>query len=172
MLFEAHKKWWGDFGPRKTRHEGLDLVLYEDKNGGLQTLSSGTRVSAMYDGTVKLILQDFIGFSIFVAHQERSPEGWLLYSVYGHLKPNPNLQIGMRVQKEEVLGTIAKPRQESSLLAHLHLTLAWLNPALNTEELSWKALSSKQNAVLLDPLSLTPQSTYIVLDEGSLSTLT
>ena len=55
MLFNAPRKWWGDYSPRDFPHEGIDLCLYADGTGEICRLNANTCIPVMHDGVVKAL---------------------------------------------------------------------------------------------------------------------
>ena len=62
------ERWWENGGFRDKPHEGIDLCLYNDQSGSTRALDKAARIPGMYRGCVKNIIDDYIGKTIFMAH--------------------------------------------------------------------------------------------------------
>lgn len=151
MLFGSRERWWGNPAPRPTPHEGVDLWLWEDDEGRASILPATFRVPAPLPGVVARLLPDFLGLTVCLRHAAGQGEA-CLYSLLGHLRPQDHLREGSRVAAGDVLGTLAAPLQPTRVPPHLHLTLACLPPARETELLDWGVLGRHPAVHLLDPL--------------------
>ena len=72
--FGSDRKWWAHGGPRTEAHNGLDLRAYEPRGGELIYVDGSVRVPAALGGKIVNIFKDFLGFSLFVAH-DRQQDG-------------------------------------------------------------------------------------------------
>ena len=152
MLFRTREKWWRE-GMRKIPHEGVDLAIFEDRDGRTHPLPAGLSVPAVYAGEVVKSFADFLGQTVVLAHELLNDEGWRLHSLYGHTLPLRGE--GERLAMGEAVARIAPPTNKGPAPPpHLHLTLAWLPPDLPLPQLSWKTLTQPGKARLLDPLCL------------------
>ncbi len=149
MLFGAREQWWGRPGARATPHEGLDLGCYEDAAGRLHWVPETLAVPAPLAGRVVRLAPDFLGTSIFLAHEGWSEPG-RFYTALGHTRPRPSLRVGDQVAAGEVLARLAASRGRAP--AHLHLTFAWLPPEASLDALDWRTLGRDPAVRLLDPL--------------------
>ena len=155
MLFQAGQKWWGDQGPRYTRHEGLDLYSFLDASGARQTVDQHIKIPAAFAGVIVKIDPDFLGKSIYVSHEIFSASGRQLISVYGHTVPGESLQAGQKVAAGEIIGLISGfPDKKTSLVPHLHITFAWVPVHVALNQLEWKNLADDPGITLIDPLSM------------------
>jgi len=161
MLFGAGEQWWGARRPRPTPHEGLDLCCFEDAAGRRQRLDSNTRIPATFAGRIIRIAPDFLGKSVYLSHEIFSAAGGQLHTLYGHLKPRPDLQVGQEVAAGEIIGTISggPAGPKSPIAPHLHITLALLPVPLAPERLDWPNLGRDPAITLIDPRSLLPLPT-------------
>lgn len=154
MRFGDREAWWRDGAPRDAPHEGLDLGAFRTGDGRRVPLGPGVRVPALWAGAIVAVVPDFLGRSVFVAHDRRDGEGRRLHSVYGHLVPRPGTAPGAALREGEEVGAIADPAARSSTVpAHLHLTVAWIadgTPGM----LDWSVLRDRARALLVDPLPL------------------
>lgn len=151
MLFGSRERWWGNPAPRPTPHEGLDLCLWGDDAGRISRLPDTFRVPAPLPGVVARLLPDFLGLTVCLRHGVEQG-GACLYSLLGHLRPPDDLREGSRVAAGDVLGTLAAPPKPTRVPPHLHLTLAFLAPAQETELLDWGVLGRHEAVRLVDPL--------------------
>lgn len=154
MLFGSREQWWGQRQPRSAPHEGLDLFCYEDTAGSLHRVPETLAVPAPLAGRVVKLAADFLGTSIFLAHDLWSGLA-RLYSGLGHTLPAPTLRVGDEVAAGDLIAHLAAPGERSPRVpAHLHLTFAWLPPAASPESLDWRTLGGDPAVRLLDPLPL------------------
>ncbi len=154
MLFRAEEKWWGDRGRRAFPHEGLDLCLFNGASCGLFRLKEGTRIPAMYDGTVVAIIGDFLGASIVLEHRiprHRDP----FLTIYGHVAVKKELQLESVVSEAEVIGTLADPRNSRvNIYPHLHVSLARPSERASYDSLTWPHFNNPSLFTLSDPLDV------------------
>jgi hypothetical protein len=163
MLFQATEKWWGDRTKRKTPHEGLDFCLYRNVQNQLASLDVGTKIPAMYGGTVTKIIDDFLGKSVIVEHRRPAWDGAFL-TIYGHTAPVEGLCLGRPIGEGEVVATIAMPKDpRTGVVPHLHLSLALASETVLYEDLDWERISNLATLTMFDPLNFT-DSDYIVLE--------
>jgi len=152
MKFAERVAWWRDGAERTGAHEGLDIRLYRTGDGRRLSLGAGARIPAVYPGAIVAIVDDFLGRSVFVAHDVRDGDGRRLHSVYGHVDPCPGLAPGSPLGDEDLIGTIADPFARGSLVPpHLHLSLAMI---AGSGPVGWPELRDPALALLLDPLPI------------------
>jgi hypothetical protein len=154
MLFKAEEKWWGDSGKRSSPHEGIDVCLFSDASHNLFRLSEGTKIPAMYDGTIAAIIDDFLGASIIVEHKlpsHRSP----LLSIYGHVTARETLRVGSAISETEIIGTLADSSKATvHIYPHLHVSIAWPSKSTSCDNLTWRDLGNPQLFTMTDPLDV------------------
>ena len=154
MLFGAEAKWWGDRGKRTSPHEGLDCCLFSDPWGNLLRLKEGTRIPAMYAGTVVAIIDDFLGKSIVLEHRLPNNHGPFL-TIYGHTVVKDTLHVGSTVNEAEIVGTLAgTSKSPVHVHPHLHVSLAQPSDRASYENLTWRHLSDPELFTMTDPLSV------------------
>jgi hypothetical protein len=150
MKFAERGAWWRDGAGRACPHEGLDIRCYRTGDGRLLSLRAGARVPVTYRGEVVAIVDDFLGRSVFVAHEYCDRQGWRLHSVYGHVDPCPGVVPGRPLGDGDPVGTIAdSSARRIPVPPHLHLSLALI---AGSEPLGWPGLRDPARARLLDPL--------------------
>ena len=155
MRFNECAAWWRDGAGRGSAHEGLDILWYRTGDGRRLSLPPGSRVPAVYPGEVVSVVDDFLGVSVFVAHERVDGRGRRLHSIFGHIRPRPGLTLGSRVAAGDAVGTVADTSGgRSRVPAHLHLSLALVRGARGPERLDWQALRDSERARLLDPMIL------------------
>lgn len=147
MLFGSMEKWWGQ-GRRRERHNGLDLREFEFNNGRKGVFGGGRSVPAVHDGVAVKTEKDFLGQTVFLAH-DFLEEGKRLYTIYGHMAPVA-LAAGERVRVGAILGRVAE-YEGMKVPAHLHLSVALIPPAVRPQELTWEFLLKAEGVVFLDP---------------------
>jgi murein DD-endopeptidase MepM/ murein hydrolase activator NlpD len=153
MLFGSAEGWAG-LARRDRLHEGVDFLLYRQRDGETFALTAKTRIPAMYDGEVVRIHNDFMGQSIWVRHN-MSDGGRRLCTAYGHTLPAPSLGAGDRVSEGQVIATVGDGNRKGlKVPPHLHLSVAWVSEDLPRERLGWEAANDPRYVALLDPLKL------------------
>jgi hypothetical protein len=149
MFFLSESKWWGDKGHRSHRHNGLDLRLYENHAGAIETIAEGAKIPLVYEGRVVNIIEDFLGYTIFAAH-EMFDEGSQLFTIYGHVEPARGVLIDEFAGEGEVIANLAG-KKSTKVPAHLHLSLAFIPETTRVESLTWQTLDEFENIIFLDP---------------------
>lgn len=149
MLFLSESKWWGEKGHRGHRHNGLDLRLYENHDGILETISEGTKIPLIYEGRIVRIIEDFLGYTIFAAH-EIFDKGAQLFTIYGHVQPATDVLIDRFASEGKVVANLAGTKN-MKVPAHLHLSLAFIPKTIRVESLTWQTLDEFENIIFLDP---------------------
>ena len=151
MLFNASDKWWGGKGERIAPHEGLDLRLYEDARGRVLLLGAGSSVPAVYDGTVKGIVDDFLGKTIIMEHRFPQMPAFQLITLFGHTKPAGGVRPGEAVKAGDVMAAIASPGASGKAVdCHLHVSLGRPSGAVALASLNWQNMA--EGLVMFDPV--------------------
>ncbi len=149
MTFNSMDKWWGDFKKRPRSHEGLDLCHYKDMAGNIRPVSPASGIPAMYSGKVVGIIDDFLGQSVILEHDEAKR----FCTIYAHTRPAKRLVVGDRVREGDVLAFVADVRRSASgMLPHVHITTAWVTGNVSYETLAWPTLADEPHLDLFDPL--------------------
>lgn len=157
MLFQARQQWWGHEKLRSTPHEGLDLCWFEDIAGQRQNLDHTIAVPVAFSGTVVNICSDFLGQSIFVAHDVFPEPGRRLYTALGHTTPRPGLAVGKNVAAGEIIAAVSAPARRKTIVPpHLHISLALMPDAIPPAQLTWDNLGAAPTITLIDPLAVFP----------------
>jgi murein DD-endopeptidase MepM/ murein hydrolase activator NlpD len=163
MLFNAGDKWWGDRGKRALPHEGLDLCLFKDRLGRFFRLDEGTRIPAMYGGTVVAIIDDFLGTSIVLEHMLPERGGPFL-TIYGHTVAGEVLRLESAVRAGEIIGTLADSRKSKvHTHPHLHISLARPPGCAAYDSLAWRDLNNPKLFTMFDPLDVI-DGPYLMID--------
>ena len=148
MQFVSTRQWWGDRGQREQPHEGIDLCLFQDREGELLRLNEQARLPAMYGGTVVRLCDDFLGRSVMI--ERDLPGQGKLYAMYGHTVPRPDLEVGQAVCEGEVIAYLAPlPPHKTGILPHLHISLGWAPGVVAYDKLDWETIPDV--LALLDP---------------------
>ena len=143
MLFRARQQWWGGEQTRSNPHEGLDLCYFEDMAGRRHSLDQTIVIPVPCPGRIVKISRDFLGQSIFVAHDMEPIAGCRLYTAFGHTAPEEGLSEGKSVSEGEIIASISAPDQEKTAVPpHLHLTLALIPDTVTPDQLTWAYLGS------------------------------
>ncbi|MBU0729030.1 MAG: M23 family metallopeptidase [Proteobacteria bacterium] len=160
MLIAAEDQWWGDSAKRSVPHEGLDIVCFVDANNRRHPLPQKARVPALFDGEIVLVMDDFLGQSVFIRHLFQEERG-TLYSIYGHVVLLEHLCIGSMIREGDCIGMINHDKAVKCP-PHLHVSVAIIPDAINPEQLSWKKISETREITILDPLDLFPAAHVVV----------
>lgn len=148
--FGARRKWWGAQGRRRIPHEGVDLSWYQRTTGQSAQLAPGTRLPALAAGRIVRIIADFLGHTVFVAHEQVTFQQKILFAAYGHVEPL--LGEGDPVREGVGLALIARPPASSAVPPHLHLSTLWLPTRFPVERLEWQSLTTSLFSAFCDPL--------------------
>jgi len=156
MRFAERETWWRAGAGRGDAHEGLDVCWFLTADGRRLSLGAGARVPVIYAGEVVSVVADFLGTSVFVAHERRDSRGWQLHTIYGHIEPRSGLVSGSLLDVGEAVGTVADTSGRTSAVPpHLHVTLALIaGGRLSATRLNWASLRDPNRAILLDPMSI------------------
>ncbi len=149
MLFMSRSKWWGDKGPRKGPHIGLDLFGYEAADGTNKTIDAYTKVPIIYEGRIVGCIKDFLGYSIFADHEVRERKS-RLFTIYGHVLKESDISVGDRVSEGTVIASLNKTSGES-VPGHIHISVVLIPETIPSEALSWTFLNEADNVHFLDP---------------------
>jgi murein DD-endopeptidase MepM/ murein hydrolase activator NlpD len=155
MLFHSTDKWWGDWKKRDKPHDGLDLCLYKDRKDTILRLHVSAKVTAIYDGKVVGIIDDFLGKSIIMEHLFSDRDIKRLCTIYGHTIPKDHLHVGSIVKQGDVITTLAdSSRFKTNIIPHLHISLGWASATISYDRLDWKNIGGPNTLTLLDPLHI------------------
>jgi hypothetical protein len=133
-FFGDHLEWWGAKNRRRTLHEGIDFVEGSLQDGTIQTIREGAPVSALTDGDVVSILDDFLNQTLVVRHSAiKDSEGNVFHTLYSHIHPD----IGKLrpVIRGQIIGRVIKSK-EAGAPAHLHLTGAWIPESISASQIT------------------------------------
>jgi hypothetical protein len=163
MLFQSPRQWWGQERPRSSPHEGLDLCWFADVAAHRHALDQTILVPVPFPGRIVGISRDFLGQSIFVAHDLDLVPGRRLYTAFGHTTPRSGLAVGQTVQEADLIATVsAATGRKTTVPPHLHLTLALIPDSVPADQLTWDHLGTTPAITLLDPLAVFPTA-FVVL---------
>jgi murein DD-endopeptidase MepM/ murein hydrolase activator NlpD len=166
MLFKSGEKWWGDRGKRAIVHEGVDFCLFGDRSGRLFGLDQGTKIPAMYTGTVVAIMNDFLGISVVLEHRFPDSDG-LFLTIFGHMVVREGLRLKNTVRESEIIGTLIDSRKSrTDIQPHLHVSVARPSGNSTYGNLSWGDLNNPSLFTMIDPLDLI-EGRHLVLDPPS-----
>ena len=152
MLFGNNEKWWTK-GFRKTPHEGLDFVLYQNGQGDIFHLDCDTKVPVIADGKIVTICDDFLGQSIFVSHDiyRGNNNKEQLITVYAHLIPYREIKQGAIVKEGGVVASIADTKgKKNSIPSHLHISAMWVSKGVCLNTLTWDIICNSNKIKLID----------------------
>jgi len=163
MLFQALDKWWGDQGLRSSPHEGIDLCLYRGTCGAMHCLDKTAEIPAIYAGQLKSIIDDYLGKTLFVAHDIYDSTGNQCYTIYGHTAPRAGIVPGKRVAEGEIITAIAAAEDSRiTIVPHLHISVAWVPESFPADKLAWESMNPRHHIVLVNPLDVLRCSYSIV----------
>ena len=149
MLFLSEVKWWGDKGSRGNRHNGLDLWQYETNEGALRTIGEDTRIPVIYEGRIVRCIKDFLGYTVFAAH-EIYEKGSQLFTIYGHVLKTSDLLVGKKLNEGTILATLSGTAG-NKVPSHLHISVALIPKTIPPSTLSWEALNEDKGVHFFDP---------------------
>ena len=152
MLFSSGTKWWGDKGARGRRHNGLDLRSYKACDGTLRTLEEGTRIPIIFDGRIVGAIRDFIGYSVFAAHEIYDRDSGL-FTIYGHVVQAPRVRIDETLREGTEIAAMAGS-SAGKAPCHLHISVAMIPRYRSFEALNWKVLEEDKAVRFFDPLDI------------------
>ena len=152
MLFQSESKWWGDGGDRGHPHNGLDLRSYETADGNRKTICRDTKVPIIYEGRIVRSIKDFIGYTLFSAHEIYDNESQL-FTIYGHVVQTLDILPEKLLAEGTVIATLAGT-EKMKVPHHLHLSVALIPKALALESLTWQTLDGADNIIFFDPLNI------------------
>ncbi len=159
MLFQSPFKWWPSYSKlennkRKTLHEGLDILLFKDKNKQIQKLKIGTLIPTATDGKIINICDDFLGQSIVVLCKSSHKQKLDLIFVYAHLLPDSKVKIGTDLRQGEIIASIDSTlKNKAAISPHLHLSVMETPKATPGKYLNWNYFSDKNSKRnLINPL--------------------
>lgn len=155
MYFDSSDKWWGDFGARPTRHEGIDFGMYRDREGRVFNVNPGSNVPAMFEGVVAMVIRDFLGHSVVIGHDFSGNPAKGFCTIYAHTIPRADLAPGMFVREGDVVATVAEPKVSGSEISpHLHISAGFLKNGVSYDRLNWPDISCRKQIALIDPMLL------------------
>ena len=155
MLFKAAEKWWGDGERRSSPHEGIDICLYRDSRDAIQFIPKAARIPVIYEGRVKCITDDYLGNTLWVAHDIHDGRGNQCCTIYGHVAPCAGSAPGDTIQDGEIVAAIADTEDKKMQIApHVHITVAWIPECFPAEQLNWSTLNQAATSMLLNPLDI------------------
>lgn len=154
MLFNSREIWWKEDGTRPYPHEGIDFHMFRDLSGKTHTLKTDVKISLLFDGKVVHIINDFIGKSIFVIHNNiKDGNNHILHSIYAHTKPESDIEVGKTLKEGEIVATIAGTDiKKTNVPHHLHLSTAWISDKIQYDTLNWNTINSGEFVTFCDPL--------------------
>jgi hypothetical protein len=152
MLFQSESKWWGDKGARGHSHNGLDLRSYQTADGTYKTICRGTKIPIIYEGRIVRRIKDFIGYTLFAAHEIFDNE-FRLFTIYGHVMQTADIFPERLLGEGTVIATLAGT-ERMKVPHHLHISLALIPKTISVENLTWKTLDESGDIIFLDPLHI------------------
>lgn len=155
MLFLSRERWWGNDGYRHNPHEGIDLCLFNTVDGSTQVLDTGTQIPAMFRGYVKTVIDDYLGKTIFIAHDMYDGTEKQLYTIYGHTVPVGRLEREAVLAEGDCVGFISSTSDKQlHIIPHVHISVAWIPVNFPPEQLKWKIMNKSPDITLLNPLDV------------------
>jgi len=161
MLFSSPYKWWQgrdrlELAKRKTLHEGLDIIFYEDKNQQIQKLNTGVLIPTATDGKIINICDDFLGQSIIVRHSISFQQELDLIFIYAHILPDIKIKIGSDLKQGDIIASIADTTEKKTTIPpHLHISVIEIPKSTPAKSLTWNLFSgTKTELNLINPIFL------------------
>lgn len=168
MLFNNPQKWWANGEVRQSPHEGIDFCFYRDTTGLIRNLNEKTKIPVFYKGNVVHIHNDFLGKSVYVQHNFHNDRKHVLFTIYGHIIPVKGLAKDNILREGNILATVASVSEESKILPHAHITVAWIPESFPHEKLNWEAISNPHLATLCNPLEFIDCKFTVEKKKGSI----
>ena len=166
MLFGTTNIWWGNQNLRKSKHEGIDLGFYRDRNQKVIEFDKSAKIPAIFSGVVVGIFNDLLGKSVFMRHKIIDIENRELCSILGHIKPGRDICSGKILKEGEIIGSIADVGK-SIVKPHLHITMGWVEKEITDDVFNWNVIGKSEVLELIDPIeiigrySIVPTSTIL-----------
>jgi hypothetical protein len=155
MLMDASEKWWGDYGIRDVRHQGLDLCCYRTSKDKIIYLNGHTKIPAMYNGILVGVINDFLGTTLILKHSIPGIDVKDILTIYGHTHPVQGIHIGKAYREGETVVRLADgERSRSKVRPHLHLSIGLLSQPVSYSRLNWESMSNPDTMILIDPLQV------------------
>lgn len=153
MEFRSDVKWWPDNGRRPTLHEGLDICYYYDAQRNEQAITPEFKVPVMASGSIFNICKDYLGYTVFFDHEHQ--QSFRFLSVYAHIIPYRDINIGDNLDVGSIIGTVADTTgRKNRMPAHLHVSLMHVIHEVSAEKFDWDLMCYSKQASLIDPLSM------------------
>ncbi len=153
MLQDSPDKWWADFGLRHAMHEGIDICFYKN-NSRISALPPGTRVPAMFDGTLINVADDLLGQSMVISYNSGVKEKNLVM-VYSHLDVDGWLTPGTRISQGQIIARTFDTRiKKSKLLPHIHLSCMIVPEGMPPKALNWSLFPDRKQVEYINPVFL------------------
>jgi hypothetical protein len=121
MGFGSDQMWWSGGWRRSTPHNGLDLRSYKMASGEVLYLDGTGVIPVAENGEIINIIRDFLGFSVFVSHEEDG-SGVKFVSAYGHIVPGEGLETGAHLRRGDIIGKLSE-YEDMPVPPHLHISL-------------------------------------------------
>jgi hypothetical protein len=155
MLFKSQDTWWGDRERRSVPHEGIDLCLYRVKSGTIHRLDKRAGIPVIFRGAIKHIIDDYLGRTLFVAHDIYDSAGNQCYTIYGHVYPAAGIAPGDTLQAGETVAVIADTEsKKSKIIPHAHISIAWVPENFPAGQLAWENMNARHHIILVNPLNV------------------
>jgi hypothetical protein len=165
MLFNSRLAWWGAGGRRSVPHEGIDLCLYRDKRGAVQRLDATTGIPLIFTGAVKHIIDDYLGRTLFAAHDIYDGMGNQCYTIYGHVAPAAGIAPGDTLNTGELFAVMADTKSgKTEIIPHAHISIAWIPENFPAGDLSWERMNPRHRVILVNPLDVL-RCSYTILKQ-------
>jgi hypothetical protein len=171
MLFQSMERWWGNGGNRNKSHEGIDLCLYRDTSGNIYCLDKAAQIPVLYKGFIKRIIDDYLGKTVFVAHDIHDGKGNQFYTIYGHLELLEGIESGLILEEGRIFASITDgEKKRLSILPHVHISVAWIPENFPLANLNWEVMNESPRITLLNPLNFFNGNYTILLQTSCVST--
>ena len=163
MLFGSKEKWWGNGSERARPHEGIDLIACVSEGGNIFMVDGNTEIPVIQGGRIISVVEDFLGFSIFQAHDIFDSSRRRLCTAYGHTEPLKDVSASMMVGRGDVIAKVSQSGNRQSIVpAHLHITTAWIPDQMLDEGLDWGMFNSSEDVAMINPLDFIISS-YVIM---------
>jgi murein DD-endopeptidase MepM/ murein hydrolase activator NlpD len=162
MLFGDRIEWWKDCVRRRTEHEGIDFAEGSRPGENIKSVPRGTTIRAIADGEIVGIMNDFLGKTVVIRHQNTDETDAIFYTLLSHIQPHAGR--GDFVAGGQIIGEIGVSTN-AGVPAHLHLSGAWIPRTIHPGEIGMNHIHPAFSPIVLVNFNdFIPESLYVRRD--------